>query len=129
MNPRLERWHRLLEAPDAKTLGAMLHPDVVFHSPVVHTPQRGRGIVIAYLMAAFQVLGGEKFRYLRTFDCGDRAVLEFVTELDGLQVNGIDMIEWDETGLITDFKVKIRPLKAVNAVHARMGELLAAMKG
>ena len=129
MNPNLERWHGLIADPDPATLGRMLHPDAVFHSPVVHTPQRGRAQVAAYLMAAADVLGGSTFRYLRTFDCSDRAVLEFQCELDGLEVNGVDMIEWDADGLITDFKVMVRPLQAINAVHARMAEMLQRMRG
>lgn len=128
MTPNLERWHGWMDSPDARVLADMLHPDAVFHSPVVHTPQRGRALVGAYLMAAASVLGGRTFRYVRTFDCAERAVLEFLCELDGLEINGIDMIEWDGDGLITDFKVMVRPLKAIQAVHARMAETLERMK-
>ena len=116
-------------AHDADALGAILHDDVVFQSPIVHTPQRGKAITMMYLGAAGQTLGGDDFRYVRIFDCGDKAVLEFETEMDGVHVNGIDMIEWDEAGLITDFKVMVRPLKAIETVHASMKAMLAQMKG
>lgn len=117
-------------------LAAQLHDDVVFRSPVVHTPQEGKAITMAYLIAAGGTLGGEKkttetdskFGYTRIFDCGDKAVLEFETEMDGIHVNGVDLIEWDTDGKITDFKVMIRPLKAVNKVHEAMGAMLAKMK-
>ena len=105
-------------------LARLLHDEVVFHSPVVHTPQRGKAITLKYLMGAMQVLNTEAFHYLREI-VGERdAMLEFVTELDGIQVNGIDLIRWDERGLITEFKVMVRPLKAIQVVHHKMGEML-----
>jgi len=126
----MSRWMEWLENDhSAEGLSVQLHDDAVMISPVVHTPQKGKMITMAYLMAAGQTIGNETFKYTRTFDCGDRAVLEFETEMNGIHVNGIDMIEWDENGLITEFKVMIRPLKAVNMVHAEMGKMLEAMKG
>lgn len=126
----LQRWMDYFHgAHSAETLAAILHDDVVFHSPIVHTPQRGKTITMMYLGAAGNTLGGESFRYVRIFDCGNRAVLEFETEMDGILVNGIDMIEWDETGLITDFKVMVRPLKAIQTVHAAMKVMLEEMGG
>jgi hypothetical protein len=113
---------------DAAELSAMLHDDVVFLSPIVHTPQRGKAITMMYLGAAGQTLGGDNFRYARIFDCGDKAVLEFETEMEGVLVNGIDMIEWDEAGLITEFKVMVRPLKAIQTVHGAMKAMLEEMK-
>ena len=130
-------WHRAAEnGSTIEDLTAILHKDAVFHSPVVHTPQEGKAITMAYLIAAGGTLGGEKktteadrkFRYTRIFDCGDKAVLEFETEMDGIHVNGVDLIEWDPDGKITDFKVMVRPLKAVNKVHEAMGAMLAKMK-
>lgn len=124
----LQRWHAAAEARDMKAVRDMLHDDAVFSSPVVHTPQRGKALTHGYLAAAFQVLGNESFEYVREFDCGDRAVLEFVAEIDGIQINGVDMIEWDEDGLITDFKVMVRPLKAIQKLHAMMAEMLEKMR-
>ena len=109
-------------------LSEMLHEDVVFQSPVVHTPQEGKAITMLYLGAAGQTLANDTFRYVRIFDCGDKAVLEFECEMDGITVNGIDMIEWDEAGLITDFKVMVRPLKGMQAVHGAMKAMLEQMK-
>lgn len=106
----------------------MLHDDVVFRSPVVHTPQEGKEITFAYLSAAGGTLGNDTFKYVRVFDCGDKAVLEFESEMDGIHINGIDMIEWDADGKITDFKVMVRPLKAIQTVHAAMGKMLEQMK-
>lgn len=97
----------------------------MFLSPVVHTPQRGRALVVAYLGAAFSVFGSPSFRYLREI-VGERdAVLEFETEIDGVLVNGVDMLRWDDAGRIVEFKVMVRPLKAILAVHAKMAETLA----
>jgi len=109
-------------------LSGMLHDDVVFQSPVVHTPQAGKAITMMYLGAAGQTLANDTFRYVRVFDCGDKAVLEFECEMDGITVNGIDMIEWDADGLITGFKVMVRPLKGMQAVHGAMKAMLEQMK-
>lgn len=121
----LARWHAVLKGGSTPAaLAEILHEDAVFHSPVVHTPQAGRAKVIAYLSAAGQVLGGDKFRYLRELVDGENACLEFETELDGITINGIDLIRFDEDGLIRDFKVMVRPLKAINKVWELMaGEL------
>jgi hypothetical protein len=128
-SPNLQRWFDWMghdHGPDG--LAALLAEDVVFISPVVHTPQRGKMITMAYLLAAGQTLGKGEFRYTRVFDCGDKAVIEFETVMDGILVNGIDMIAWNAAGEITEFKVMVRPLKGVQAVHAAMGAMLAKMK-
>ena len=91
---------------------------------MVHTPQKGRTITIAYLSAAGKTLGNPNFRYLREVVDGHTAVLEFETEMEGIAVNGVDVITFDDGGQITDFKVMIRPLKAVNKVWEMMGRQL-----
>ena len=128
-SPNVQTWMGYFQSHDHSKLPELLHEDVVFRSPVVFTPQRGRAVTLAYLTAAGQTLGGDTFRYVRVFDCGDRAVLEFECEMDGKYVNGIDMIEWDSEGKITDFKVMVRPLQAMQTVHAAMGEMLKKMRG
>ena len=112
-------------AHDPDTLRAMLHEDCVFHSPVVHTPQRGQDKVFAYLFAADKVLAGDGFSYVRTIVAGDSAMLEFQTEIDGILIDGVDIITWGPDGRIVDFKVMVRPLKAINKVWEKMGEMLA----
>ncbi|NBS23926.1 MAG: nuclear transport factor 2 family protein [Altererythrobacter sp.] len=125
----LKRWHEVIEGgSEPAALTNIMREDAVFHSPVVHTPQKGRPIVVAYLTAAGQTLGNDSFQYLREVVGGNTAVLEFQTEMDGIQVNGIDMITFDDEGLITDFKVMVRPLKAVNKVWEMMGAQLELMK-
>ena len=120
----LERWHAVVQSRDPQALAALLADDVVFHSPVVHTPQRGKAITLRYLMGAMHVLNSAHFRYLRQIAGARVAVLEFVTEIDGIEVNGVDLIRWGDDGRITDFKVMVRPLKAINAVHQKMAEML-----
>lgn len=128
-NPNLQAWlDWILKDHSASGLSAILADEVVFKSPVVHTPQQGKQITMAYLLAAGQTLNNDSFRYTRAFDCGDRAVLEFETMMDGILVNGVDMMEWNTAGEITDFKVMVRPLKAIQTVHAAMGAMLAKMK-
>lgn len=116
----LERWYAYVASHDPAELSAMLADDCVFHSPVVHTPQAGKTLTYGYLSAAFQVLGGKGFRYTREFTSDRGAVLEFETELQGIRINGIDMIEWDDSGRINFFKVMVRPLKAINLLHGLM---------
>ena len=124
----LAHWHRLMAARDAAGLADLLADDAVFHSPVVHTPQRGKAMTQLYLAGAMQVLGGTGFRYLREV-VGERdAMLEFEVEIDGVLINGVDLIHWNEAGRIDDFKVMIRPLKAIDLVHQKMGELLQKTK-
>lgn len=125
----LQRWMDYMSGEHNKNrLLELLHEDVVFRSPVVHTPQEGRAITFAYLSAAGNTLGNDTFKYTRVFDCGDKAVLEFETEMDGIYVNGVDMIEWADNGQIIDFKVMVRPLKGMQTVHAAMMKMLESMK-
>lgn len=125
----LKRWHEILNGgskPEA--LATIIHPDAVFHSPVVHTPQQGSQIVIAYLSAASQTLGNDSFEYVRELVDGNDAMLEFTTEMDGIHVNGVDIIRFDHGGFIVEFKVMVRPLKAVNKVWEMMATQLERMK-
>ncbi|MEQ1752714.1 MAG: nuclear transport factor 2 family protein [Micropepsaceae bacterium] len=121
----LKRWYEYVKAHDHKALWEMLHPDVVFESPVVHTPQRGRDITFKYLAAADKVLGSSGFKYVGEWQSANGAVLEFENEIEGIKINGVDIISWDARGLITHFKVMVRPLKAVNMLHQMMGAQLA----
>ena len=124
----LQNWHNFTTSRDPEILRAQLAENVTFHSPVVHTPQRGKSITFLYLISAMDVLGNENFRYVREIEDGPHAVLEFETEIDGIHLNGVDMISWNEAGEIIDFKVMVRPLKAINVLHAKMGEMLERMK-
>ena len=117
-------WHRYMVACSPEQLDALLADDVVFRSPAVHTPQAGKAITAKYLLAAAEVLGTPAFRYEREWRNERSAILEFHTEVDGLQVQGIDLIAWGDDGRITEFTVMVRPLKALNAVIARMGAAL-----
>ncbi len=126
-SPVITAWHQVVTSRDMAALGRLLADEVVFHSPVVHKPQRGKTITMKYLVGAMQVLNNEHFCYEREI-VGERdAVLEFSTELDGIQINGVDLIRWNEAGQIVDFKVMVRPLKALNAVHQKMGEMLVRL--
>ena len=121
-------WHKLLETKDAAGLDNILADNVVFYSPVVHTPQVGKPITKLYLTAALYVFNNGHFQYLREVTSGNNAVLEFSTEIEGIYINGVDMITWGEDGRITEFKVMIRPLKAINLIHKMMGEMLQKIK-
>ena len=125
----IETWHHLINQHDDTMLHNLLHDDVVFHSPVVFTPQRGKFLTFMYLKAASHVLGGDSFRYSKEVVSGQHAMLEFETMIDDTKVNGIDIITFDEMGKIIEFKVMVRPLQAVNKIHQKMGEMLEAMKG
>ncbi len=121
----LDKWYGYMKTHDAAALWELLHPDAVFESPVVHTPQRGREITFKYLASAEKVLGGPDFRYVGEWRSETGAVLEFENEIEGIKVNGVDIITFDAAGLITHFKVMVRPLKGMNLLHRLMGEMLA----
>ncbi|MGB8651122.1 MAG: nuclear transport factor 2 family protein [Mycobacteriales bacterium] len=129
----VERWHRFLSGEEPEGLDELLAQDVVFYSPVVYTPQRGRDITRLYLQAASQALPGDggdgAFRYVKQVLAGDTAVLEFETTVDGKYVNGVDIIRCDAQGQIVEFRVMVRPLQAVNAVHEQMRRLLESLQG
>ena len=122
----IEMWHHLVENRDTRGLDALLADEAVFYSPVVHTPQVGKAITKKYLAAAFHVFFNESFRYVRELKGNRDAILEFEVILDGITVNGVDMIKWNDAGKITEFKVMLRPLKAVNLIHQKMAEMLQA---
>ena len=138
----IERWHQHINGALPGGLDALLHEDCVFLSPIVFTPQRGREITKMYLRAAGSTLadadpqaapepatdGHDKFRYTKEIRQGHHAMLEFETTIDveGEQkyANGVDIISCDDDGMIVEFKVMMRPLQAINAVHAQMKAML-----
>ncbi|MGA0080383.1 MAG: nuclear transport factor 2 family protein [Ilumatobacteraceae bacterium] len=140
INEVIDKWHLHMKGQLPGGLDELLDDDVVFISPIVFTPQEGKAITKLYLQAAGQTLPGEKrssesstsdgksFRYIKEVMSGNTAVLEFETYVEGKYVNGIDMITCNDTGKITEFKVMIRPLQAINLVHKQMGEMLERMK-
>ena len=118
----LDKWYGYMKSHDHAALWDLLHPDAVFESPVVHTPQRGRDITFKYLSSAEKVLGGPGFRYIGEWRSDTGAVLEFENEIEGIRINGVDIISFGENGRITHVKVMVRPLKAINLLHRLMGE-------
>ena len=121
----VQRWRDFVRSHDAAMLWDLLHPDVVFESPVVHTPQRGREITLKYLTSVVKVLGSPSFSFIGEWIGETGAVLEFIDEIEGITINGVDIITCDADGRITNFKVMVRPLKAINLLHRLMGEQLA----
>ena len=121
----LQGWHGVIRSGDHAALWDLLHPDAVFESPVVHTPQRGRDVAFKYLTSATKVLGGRTFTYVGEWTSEAGAVLEFTCEVEGITINGVDIITFDAQGRITHFKVMVRPLKAINLLHRLMGNQLA----
>ena len=120
----IERWHEIVRTRDTTSLKTLLADDVIFESPVVHAPQKGNVITTKYLIAATHVLNNGTFKYLNEWLGPNSAVLEFQSTCDGILINGVDMITWNADGLITHFKVMIRPLKAINKIHELMGLML-----
>ena len=128
MNEYLVRWHKIIETKNTSLLLDVLDDEVVFHSPVVHTPQKGKKVTYLYLSAALQVFLSGDFRYTREVVNDKDTFLEFEVELEGVMINGIDMISWNSDGKITDFKVMIRPLKAINLINDNMTAMLGQLK-
>ena len=128
MNETLRTWHRAIEEKDVGALDLLIADDCVFHSPVVHTPQRGKALTKMYLSAAFMVLANDTFTYVREVVGESDAVLEFTVEVQGIHVNGVDMIRWNADGQIVDFKVMLRPMKAINLLNGLMRQMLESTK-
>lgn len=124
----LAQWHAYMDAPSADKLSAMLHDEVTFMSPVVFSPQKGKAVTMQYLLAAGLVFQDTKFTYISEIDAQGRMVLEFEAEMDGVYVNGVDIIDYDADGLITDFKVMVRPMQALNMLWQKMGAQLEQSK-
>lgn len=136
----LAAWHDYMKKPSADALDALLADEVAFISPIVFTPQKGKDLTMLYLGAAGGTFSeGSKdkapgqsesaFRYIKEVVDGPHIVLEFETQIDGKYVNGVDIITWNDEGKITEFKVMIRPLQAVNLMHEKMAAMLASMQG
>jgi hypothetical protein len=122
--PVIQRWIDIIDNGRTDGLEALLAENAVFYSPAVFTPLQGRATTLAYLTAAVKVLGGSDFRYVGQWFADRSAVLEFVADLDGIHVNGVDVIHWNDDDEIVEFKVMLRPLKALQAVMPAMAELL-----
>ena len=123
----LAGWHELIRTRDPLGLSQLLADDVVFRSPIVHTPQEGKARTTMYLTGAMHVIGNDSFRYVREVVDGNNAVLEFMTTIDGIEVNGVDMIEFNDEGQIVDFKVMLRPMKGIQIVGQKMVEMLESL--
>jgi len=122
----LDTWHKLVAERDLGLLDEVLAQDCVFISPVVHTPQEGRELSKLYLTGALHVFN-DSFHYVKEVVTEQHAVLEFVCEVDGITVNGVDIMTFDDAGRICEFKVMVRPLKAINLLHAKMRAMLESL--
>ncbi len=134
-------WHQAMKSKDASIWNELLDDDVVFHSPVVFTPQKGKKITMMYLMAATGVFGSankrsrlsesiqveSKFHYINEIVSGTSALLEFESEIEGTYINGADLLKWNENNKLTEVKVMVRPLQAVNMLHQKMKAMLESM--
>ncbi|MBQ0796781.1 nuclear transport factor 2 family protein [Zhongshania sp.] len=127
MPNQLADWHHAITTRDIAMLDDILADNATFHSPVVYTPQVGKEVTKMYLSAAFHVLLNDSFHYVREVADDKNAILEFMVDVDGVQVNGVDMIRWDHDGKIADFKVMLRPYKAINLVKDKMREMLESL--
>ena len=123
----IHKWHEVIDSDDLNMLDSILAEDAVFSSPVVFTPMKGKDITKMYLHAAGQSFNMEKYQYTIEIHDGMNSVLEFETYIDDISVNGVDMIEWNEDGKISNFKVMIRPFKAVQKVQEKMVEALESL--
>lgn len=122
-NNPITAWHQIVEQRDMSGLSNILADNVIFHSPVIHTPQVGKTLTIMYLYAAASLLLNGTFRYVREVVGPEDAVLEFVSEIDGIMINGVHLIKWNADGKISEFKVMIRPLRAIDTIRKKMAEM------
>ena len=128
MSCALERWHAICEERNPAALNTLIAENAVFFSPVVYTPQAGKTKVIGYLKAAAELLFNDSFRYVRELRGTDEAMLEFTVTIEGIEVNGIDLIRWNMNHEITEFRVWLRPLKGLQIVQQLMATKLSAQR-
>lgn len=135
----IQKWHQLIKGDFPGGYDELLADDVIFYSPVVFTPQKGKDLAKLYLMAAGNTFGGDEssnegelkdssFHYTKEVLNGSQAILEFETQIDGKYINGVDIITFNDEGRISEFKVMIRPLQAVNIIHMQMQKMLEEFK-
>ena len=122
-NP-INKWHEVVANQDHDLLKSILAENVIFYSPVVFTAQKGKDLTFLYLMAAAQVFKNKSFSYIKEIINENHATLEFELNINGIEINGIDLITWNEEGMIIEFKVFIRPLQGVNVIHKMMQQML-----
>jgi hypothetical protein len=129
----LQRWHQFIASQDLSRLPELLHPEAVFRSPMAHTPYPGAQAVNLILNTVLQVFQGFAYHRELASDDGLNVVLEFSARVGGRDLKGIDMIRFDEQGLIREFEVMVRPMSGLAALGEEMGRrlapYLAAMKG
>jgi hypothetical protein len=123
-NESIEMWHQFVKTGNQALLETLLDGAVVFHSPVIHTPQVGKELTKMYLTTALKVFSDSQFTYVRQVSSDNNLVLEFKATIDTIVINGVDIITFNEKGKIIDFKVMIRPLKAINAIQQHMLNVL-----
>ena len=134
----IKKWHDHIKGEFSGGFDELLADDVIFYSPIVFSPQKGKDLTTLYLMAAGNTFGGDQskdgtlqessFKYTKEVLDGNQAILEFETQIDGKYVNGVDIITFNDEGKISEFKVMIRPLQAVNIIHEKMQEMLKQFK-
>ena len=123
MNP-IKEWHKIVKSGNTENLSSIIDSDCIFYSPVVFTPQKGKELTIKYLSAAALVFGDDSFKYIKEVINEKNACLEFELKLNGIEINGVDLISWNDKNKISEFKVLIRPLKGVQLIHELMGGTL-----
>ena len=123
MNP-IKEWHEIVKSGNTENLSSIIDSDCIFYSPVVFTPQKGKELTIKYLSAAALVFGDDSFKYIKEVINKKNACLEFELKLNGIEINGVDLISWNDKNKISEFKVLIRPLKGVQLIHELMGGTL-----
>jgi SnoaL-like domain len=122
--PALRAWHAVVAARDPRLLDDLLADDVVFRSPAVFAPQRGKALTTHYLASALAVLG-PTLSYVGEWHDAGSAVLEFEAELDGLYVHGVDMLRWDDEDRLVSFTVMVRPMRGLEKLIELMARQLA----
>ena len=123
----MQIWHEIVENHSLDRLDEIIAQDCVFYSPVVHTPQQGRELTKLYLSGAMMVFN-DSFRYVKQLVTAEHAVLEFECKIDDILMNGVDIMTFNAEGKIEEFKVMVRPLKAINLLHAKMRDMLEQIK-
>ena len=122
MASAVDLWHQCVE--NASLDPEMMTEDVVFHSPYVYTPIKGKINVSRYLEAAGMVFLNSNFRYIEEIIGDKQACLVFEVTINDLYVNGVDYLIWNDQQKLTEIRVFIRPFEALNEIKEFMVKYL-----
>jgi len=128
MTDLTQRWRDLFAMENMPPVRDMLAEDIQMHSPAMHQVQRGPDLIADYITAAHEIFTRWDLDYVRAFQNGNEICMEFEGEIEGVTLNGVDIIRWNADDKIDDFKIMIRPASGLKKLGEVMVKILAEVQ-